>query len=599
MSLQIGDYALIGNGRTAALVGRNGSIDWLCLPRFDSPACFAALVGSPENGHWRIAPDGALRRTGRRYRPDSLVLETEFETESGICRLADFMPIAPGTNSIVRIVKGIEGLVKLRMELVMRFDYGRFVPWVSRRSGDLFAVAGRDQLVLRTPVAHHGEELRTVAEFEIRAGETLPFILSHGPSYAAPPDAIDPDVAFEETDRYWRDWAARGNYAGPWREAVTRSLITLKALTYTPTGGTIAAPTTSLPERSGGDRNWDYRYCWLRDATLTLLCLVQAGYREEADAWRSWMIRTVAGLPSQIQPIYGVLGDHRLEEWELPWLQGYRRSLPVRVGNNAYAQRQLDIFGEIIDALHHARRSDLAPSELSWSLEKALMAQLETLQDEPDCGIWEFRGSQQHFTHSKVMIWVAFDRAVSAGIHFGLDGPIGRWREIRDRLHAEICEKAYDDSVGAFVQAQGSRALDAALLLIPLVGFLPADDPRVMSTVEAVGKKLMRGGFMHRYDTRESRDGHSPGEGAFLACSFWFADNLILQGRQAEARRLFKRLLSIRNDVGLLAEEYDIDGGSLLGNFPQALSHIALVGTAYNLAGRGPALERVKHHKDE
>ncbi|WP_137388549.1 glycoside hydrolase family 15 protein [Rhodoligotrophos defluvii] len=598
MGLRIEDYALIGDCRTAALVGNDGSIDWLCLPGFDSPACFAALLGEPGNGHWKIAPSQPPKRVSRRYRPESLVLETLFETEDGVCRLTDFMPMTNAAPSLVRIVTGLEGRVDLRMDLVIRFDYGRLIPWVSRADHELVAIAGPDLLVLRTPARHRGEDLKTVVDFAVGPGDEVPFVLSHGPSHHEMPGPIDPQAALEHTETSWRDWAARCNYEGRWREAVVRSLITLKALTFSATGGFIAAPTTSLPEMPGGSRNWDYRFCWLRDATFGLLSLMQAGYRQEAVAWRDWLVRAVAGHPSQIQPLYSITGAHRMDEWQVPWLPGYRGATPVRVGNAAFAQIQLDTFGEVLDALHHARRYDLAPSRESWSLQKALLSYLETLRDEPDHGIWEVRGRKQHFTHSKVMMWVAFDRAVSAVEDFDLDGPADRWRNLRDSLHAEICEKAFNRDLGAFVQAYGSSNLDAATLLIPLVGFLPASDPRMVATVEAIGKRLVRDGFVHRYDTREAEDGLPPGEGVFLACTFWYIDNLVLQGRYDEGSRMFEKLLGIRNDVGLLSEQYDVDERTLLGNFPQALSHLALIDTAYNLhAAQGPARERAKHRR--
>lgn len=595
MPLAIEDYALIGNGRTAALVGKDGSIDWLCVPRFDSPSCFAALLGTTDHGHWQITPKQKAKRSRRRYRGDTLVLDTDFETESGIVRVSDFMPMGEGNSSVVRIVSGLEGEIELRMDLVIRFDYGRLVPWVSRADGDLVAVAGSHQLVLRCPVDHHGENFTTVADFRVKAGEEIPFTLTHGASHLSVPPAFDANAALIETEKHWTDWTSKCRYDGPYREAVVRSLIVLKALAYHPTGGIVAAPTTSLPEQPGGVRNWDYRYCWLRDASMVLLTLLQAGYREEADAWRAWLTRAIAGLPQQLQPVYCVSGDRRLDEWEISWLPGYENSRPVRVGNAAYAQLQLDSFGEVLDAFHHGRRSQLAPSAASWPLQKALLTHLETLRDVPDRGIWEVRAPDQHFTYSKVMIWVAFDRAVSAVEHYGLDGPVERWREIRDSLHEEICQKAYNSDLGAFVQAYESPQLDASTLMLPLVGFLPADDARIVGTVDAIGKRLMHNGFIHRYDARETQDGLPPGEGVFLACTFWFADNFVLQGKLKEATRILERLLKIRNDVGLLPEEYDPENSRFLGNFPQALSHLALVGTAYNLHEfHGPARQRSK-----
>lgn len=601
MTLRIEDYALIGDCETAALVGNNGSIDWLCLPRFDSPACFAALLGGPEHGHWRISPVTFVKSVQRYYRGDTLILHTEFETESGKCRVTDFMPIKDGAPTVVRIVSGLKGHVTLRMELIVRFDYGRRVPWVNAADGKLIAVAGQDLLVLWTPVKHHGEDLKTVAEFTLAAGNDIPFTLTYGPSHLAVPRPTNTDVALHKTAEYWLKWTEQCTYCGPWREAVTRSLITLKALTYSQTGGIVASPTTSLPELGGGMRNWDYRYCWLRDATFALLSLMHAGYREEAEAWRAWLVRALAGLPSQIQPIYDVMGNQRIDERKLPWLPGYDGSRPVRIGNNAYSQLQIDTFGEILDTMHHARRCQLTANDLGWALQKELLKHLETLRDTPDRSIWEWRGSPQHFTYSKVMTWVAFDRATAAVEHFGLDGQVNHWRRMRDALHAEICERAFDRNLGAFVQSYGSKQFDAATLLIPLVGFLPASDPRVISTVETIRKHLTQHGcFVRRYDEQKAEDGLPHGEGAFLACSFWLVDNLLLQGKDDEARHMFERLLGIRNDVGLLSEQLDLKANRLLGNFPQALSHLSLINTALNLhQPHGPARQRSKRHPEE
>lgn len=600
MALPIADYALIGDCRAAALVGKDGSIDWMCLPRFDSAACFAALLGAPEHGRWQIAPVAPVTRVTRRYRGDTLVLDTDFETDEGTCRVTDFMAMGSGSPTLARVVTGLAGRVRLGMELVVRFDYGQIVPWVTRQEDALVAVAGPDLLILRTPVRHRGDHMKTVAEFTVTAGEEVPFSLAYGPSHLAPPPPLDLAATLRWTEKFWRDWAARCNYDGPWRDAVVRSLLTLKALIYQPTGGIIAAPTTSLPERAGGARNWDYRFCWLRDATFVLLTLIQAGYRQEAAAWRAWLVRAVAGLPSQLQPLYGVRGLRRLDEWEVPWLPGYGDARPVRIGNDAFTQLQLDTFGEVLDVGHHARRSDLAPSAAGWAVQKALVEHLETLTDVVDHGIWEMRGPPQHFTHSKVMMWVAFDRAVAAVQDFGLDGPVERWRRTRDEIHAEICENAFDRTIGSFVQAYGSNRLDAATLLIPLVGFLPADDARVVGTVAAIEKRLMRDGLVYRYDTAGAKENLPPGEGAFLACSFWFIDNLALQGRHDAGLAMFERLLELRNDVGLLAEEYDPETGHFLGNFPQALSHLALIDTAYNLhQSQGPARQRAKREPGE
>jgi GH15 family glucan-1,4-alpha-glucosidase len=596
---RIEDYALIGDCHTAALVHRSGSIDWLCLPRFDSPACFAALLGGPDNGRWRIAPAGEVRETHRRYRGETLILETEFRTAEGAVRLIDFMPLAHAAPSIVRIVEGLEGEVTMAMELIVRFDYGRLVPWVQRGEGNtLTAVAGPHRLSLSTPVLHRGKQFKTVANFTVKAGERIPFTLAYSAAYLEQHTLPGPEQALEHADERWRSWAARCAYDGPWRDAVIRSLITLKALTYEPTGGIVAAPTTSLPEAKGGTRNWDYRYCWLRDATFTLLSLLRAGYSEEAEAWRAWVVRAVAGHPSQLQPLYSILGEHRLDEWQAPWLSGFGGAKPVRIGNAAWEQLQLDSFGEVLDALHHARRTELSATDASWALQCSLLDYLGTLLGEPDRGIWEVRGRKQFFTHSRVMMWVAFDRGVAAVEHFGLDGAVDDWRRHRTRLHDEICRDHFDPVVGAFMQAKGSKNLDASVLLMPHVGFLRASDPRIVGTVDAIQRELVEEGFVRRYDSLATDDGLPAGEGVFLPCSFWLADNLILQGRHKEGRELFERLLSVRNDVGLLAEEYDVRRGAMLGNFPQALSHIALIDTAYNLFEfSGPAIERPKREK--
>jgi GH15 family glucan-1,4-alpha-glucosidase len=584
VTARIEDYALIGDGRTAALVGRGGSIDWLCLPRFDSCACFAALLGTARNGCWSLAPARGITRATRRYRPDTLVAETDFECEGGLVRLVDFMPMHAAATNVIRLVTCLEGTVDMRMELTIRFDYGRQVPWVQRRAdGTLTAIAGPHLLALRTPVALHGEDLSTHAAFRLAQGEKVPFVLSYGNSFSRLPPSLDPERELDRTERYWTRWAARCTYQGPWREAVVRSLITLKALTYEPTGGIVAAPTTSLPERLEGDRNWDYRFCWLRDATFTLLSLMAAGYREEAQAWRRWLVHAVAGHPSQLQPVYSVVADSRIEEEELPWLQGFDGAKPVRIGNDAFKQLQLDVFGEVLDALYQARRNRLSPIGASWALQRVLVDQIAALKDRPDQGIWEMRGPPQHHTHSKVMLWTALDRAVASVENYGLEGDVERWRALRSALHAEICDRAFDPELGSFVQAYGSKQLDAATLLIPLVGFLPASDPRVAGTVAAIQRRLMADGLLRRYDTTSIDDGLPDGEGAFLACSFWLADNLNLQGRTEEALELFQRLLAVRNDVGLLAEQYDPRSQRQLGNFPQGLSHVALIHTALAL----------------
>ena len=595
MSSRIEDYALIGDCETAALVARDGSIDWLCWPRFDSGACFAALLGSPENGRWQIAPADPAPRVTRRYREGTLILETDFETSEGAVTLIDFMPPRSAASDLVRIVVGRRGRVALCTELILRFGYGTSVPWVSRtEDGLLRAIAGPDMVVLQANVPLHGEGMRTVGAFTLEAGETATFVLSYGPSYRPPPRSVEPDRALADTEAFWRTWAGRCTYQGPSREAVVRSLLTLKALTYAPTGGLVAAPTTSLPEWIGGSRNWDYRFCWLRDATLTLLALMNAGYYEEATAWREWLLRAVAGSPAQIQIMYGLAGERRLREWEVDWLPGYENSRPVRVGNAAAAQLQLDVFGEVMDALHQGRHGGLVESPEAWALQKALAEHLETVWDQPDEGIWEVRGGRRHFTHSKVMAWVALDRLVRTAEEFGWDGPLERWRTLRARIHQEVCREGFDNGLGAFVQSYGSRTLDASLLLLPLVGFLPPSDPRISGTVSAIERDLMVDGFVLRYRTGETQDGLPQGEGAFLPCSFWLADNLALQVRRVEAQALFERLLAVRNDVGLLAEEYDPRTRRQLGNFPQAFSHLALVGTALNLspAKAKPAQQR-------
>jgi GH15 family glucan-1,4-alpha-glucosidase len=595
MSLRIEDYALIGDCRTAALVGLDGSIDWLCLPRFDSGACFASLLGTPEHGRWLIAPaaEAGQVQVRRRYRPGTLVLETEFATERGRVLLTDAMPLARDDPRIVRRVEGKSGKVPMRFELVVRFDYGAIVPWVQRRDdGGISAIAGPDKLRLWTEVEVRGENLTTVAEFTVEAGQSVSFDLAWHPSIAEPPGAIDVARAIEETALWWSDWSSRCTFQDGYteREAVVRSLITLKALTYAPTGGIVAAATTSLPEALGGVRNWDYRYCWLRDATFTLYSLMIAGYLDEARDWREWLLRSIADTPPSLQIMYGLAGERRLTELELPWLPGYEGSKPVRIGNGASSQFQLDVYDEVLDVFHQARRLGLATHEDGWRNAKSVLGFLETAWHEPDEGIWEVRGGRRHFTHSKVMAWVAFDRMVKAVEQFPLDGPVERWRAQRDAIHAEVCRHGFSANRNAFVQSYGVDELDASLLMIPLVGFLPPDDPRVLGTVAAIEKHLMVDGFVTRYATRSNVDGLPPGEGVFLPCTFWFADNLALQGRLAEARRLFDRLLAIRNDVGLLAEEYDTKAGRQLGNFPQAFSHVSLINTAHNLLREaGPA----------
>ena len=543
---RIEDYALIGDCMTAALVGRNGSIDWLCLPRFDSPACFAALLGEPEHGRWLIAPTAPGARVQRRYLDGSLILATVFETAEGAVELIDFMRPHHSPSHLVRLVRGLRGRVAMHTEFVLRFEYGSVVPWVERHpEGGISAIAGPEMVVLRTSASLHGEDLKTVGDFAVDAGETIPFVLSYGPSHLPPPRPIDPERALHETEAYWRRWSGRCAPAGPWSDMVKRSLVVLKGLTYAPTGGIVAAPTTSLPEYLGGPRNWDYRYCWLRDATFTLLALMHAGYSEEARSWRDWLLRAVAGSPDQLQVIYGVAGERRLSEWEAPWLPGYEQSRPVRIGNAAVNQTQLDVFGEIFDAMHQADLRGIPTIDRELAIGREILHHLARIWDRPDEGIWEVRGPPQHFTHSKVMAWVAFDRGVKFAEQLGAAHAVESWRHIRDRIHADVCAKGFDPDLGSFVQAYGSKALDAALLLLPLVGFLPPADPRIIGTVKAIEQHLVADGLVLRYDTGEGVDGLPPGEGAFLPCSFWLADNYILQGRTAEAAELFQRLTGL------------------------------------------------------
>ncbi|MFD7865502.1 glycoside hydrolase family 15 protein [Streptomyces sp. NPDC057682] len=588
MTPRIEDYALIGDLQTAALVGKNGSVDWLCLPRFDSGACFAALVGNEENGHWRIAPKGAETCTRRAYAGDSLVLETYWETRTGTVKVIDFMPQRDHEPDLMRIVEGVSGTVDMASVIRLRFDFGSVVPWMRRADGHRVAVAGPDSAWLRSepPVKTWGQQFSTCSSFTVAEGERVAFVLTWHPSHSPRPDLVDPFEALENTLADWAEWSARCTYEGPYREAVIRSLITLKALTFGPTGGIVAAPTASLPEEIGGVRNWDYRFCWLRDSTLTLGALVSAGYLEEAAAWRDWLLRAVAGDPADLQIMYGLAGERRLPESELPWLRGYENSAPVRIGNAAVRQRQLDVYGEVIDSLRLARDAGLSDKPHAWSLQLSLLGFLESTWREPDEGLWEIRGQRRHFVHSKVMAWVAADRAVrSLEEDPSLSGDAERWRAMRDAVHKEVCEKGYDPVRNTFTQSYGSRDLDAATLLIARTGFLPPDDPRVIGTVDAVREELGSGGLVRRYSTDgASIDGLPGGEGAFLACSFWLADALLLTDRPREAAELFERLLSLRNDVGLLAEEYDTAGGRQLGNFPQAFSHIGLVGTAVALA---------------
>jgi GH15 family glucan-1,4-alpha-glucosidase len=582
--MKLEDYGLISDLQTAALVGRNGSIDWLCFPRFDSDACFTALLGDEWDGRWLLAPDCEVLHAERRYREGTLVHELDFHCEAGVVRVIDFMPPRGEEPDVVRIVEGIEGSVPIRMELVIRFGYGEIVPWVRRVGDDTrIAIAGPDALALRSKAPMRGENLRTVCEFTIEPGERVSYVLTWYPSHQAIPEPIDPERALEETCSFWREWLENCTYKGRWEEAVTRSLMTLKALTYQPTGGIVAAPTTSLPEQIGGVRNWDYRYCWLRDATFALDALLECGFHEEAQAWRSWLLRAVAGDPDDLQIMYGPAGERRLPEWELPWLPGYESSRPVRVGNNASTQFQLDVYGEVLDVLHQARRREIEPRDQSWEIQKVMLANLERRWREPDEGIWEVRGPRRHFTHSKVMAWVAFDRGVKAVEDYGRDGAVDRWRAARDAIKAEVLEQGYDEELQSFVQSYDSKRLDASLLTIPLFGFLPPEDPRVRGTLEAIRRDLMQDGFVRRYrhdDETETVDGLPPGEGAFFLCTFWFIDNLVLVGELEEACELFDRMLTLRNDLGLLSEEYDPKLERLVGNFPQAFSHIGLVNTA-------------------
>ncbi|RPH66707.1 MAG: glycoside hydrolase family 15 protein [Myxococcaceae bacterium] len=585
MALRIEDYAVIGDTQSAALVGKDGSIDWLCFPRFDSGACFAALLGTPEHGRWLITPEAPVWETRRRYLGESLVLETEFHTDEGVVRVIDGMPVRTRWLDVVRLVEGVKGRVRMKMELVIRFDYGSIVPWVRKTRYGVRAVGGPDALELFSPVPTRGEGLTTVASFDVGAGDRLPFQTNWYPSHEDPPPRGDPIRELTATQRHWQHWSDRCSYRGPWREAVVRSLLTLKALTYAPTGGIVAAVTTSLPECIGGVRNWDYRFCWVRDATLCLYALLQGGFHDEARAWRDWLLRSVAGTPDDLRTLYGVQGERRLTELELPWLPGYEGSKPVRLGNKAVEQLPLDVYGELMDALYTASRVGLSSSENGWRLTRSLMQWLERNWSQPDEGIWEVRGPRRHFTHSKVMCWVALDRAVKMVEQFGLQGPVDRWRSVRDRIHADVCEKGWNERRQSFTQFYGSDMLDASLLLISQVGFLPAKDPRVMKTVEAIQRELAQDGFVLRYRTEETGvDGLPAGEGAFLPCSFWLADALAMLDRHDEARALFERLLAVRNDLGLLSEEYDPRSGRLVGNFPQAFSHIALVNTASNLA---------------
>jgi GH15 family glucan-1,4-alpha-glucosidase len=587
----IEDHALIGDTRTAALISRSGSLNWLCAPRFDSGACFAALLGEPQHGRWLIAPSEPVLQTRRRYREGTLVLETELRTAGGTVRLVDCMPPGESAPNVVRLVEGLEGVVPMQMELVLRLDYGSVIPWVRRSGEQLLAVAGPDAFALRTPVPTRGENMTTVAQFRVARGERVPFALSWYPAHRTPPPPLDPFAEVARAQAWWEQWSEHCVYQGPWREAVLRSLLTLKALTYAPTGGIVAAVTTSLPERLGGQRNWDYRYTWLRDATFTLYALLSSGFREEACAWRDWLLRAVAGSPAQLQIMYGLAGERRIPELVLDWLPGHAGSRPVRIGNAAAGQLQLDVYGEVMDSLYQSRRHGLPPDADAWNVQRVLLEFLESNWQRQDQGIWEVRGPARHFTHSKLMAWLAFDRAVKSVEQGDGSGPLERWRGLRDAIHREICQRAYDPARGAFTQAYGEPALDAALLMMPLLGFLPARDPRIAGTVAAIERELLHCGLVRRYLTTQTDDGLPAGEGVFLLCSFWLADCYALLGRRAQARALFERLLAVRNDVGLLAEEYDPVEGRMLGNFPQAFSHVGLINCAFRLGADRPSLE--------
>jgi GH15 family glucan-1,4-alpha-glucosidase len=597
---RIEDYGLIGDCETAALVGRDGSIDWLCWPAFDSEACFAGILGTRENGRWQLAPGEDIRRISRRYWDNTLILETRFETRGGTVAIIDFMPPREKASDVVRLVRGIKGSVKMRMELIIRFATGSEIPWVRRtENGAWLAICGPDMTVLRTPVQLRGEHMTTVADFEVAEGRTIPFVLTYGPSHLPLPDPIDPAQALQDTEDFWLDWCSRCTYEGDYRDLVMRSLITLKALTYAPTGGIVAAPTTSLPEKLGGSRNWDYRYCWLRDATYTLLALMNSGYTEEASAWHGWLLRAAAGAPANMQIMYGIHGRRRLLEWEAEWLPGYEGAQPVRIGNAAHAQLQLDVYGELMDAFHQSRVAKLELEGESWDLECAVLDHLAEVWDQPDHGIWERRGRGRHYVFSKVMTWLAFDRGIKGAEQFGLKAPIERWKKLRDTICRDVCEKGFDRKLNSFVESYGVDWLDASLLLLPAVGFLPSSDPRIRGTIAAIERYLMRDGFVLRHDPREITSETQPIEGAFLACSLWLADAYVLSGETGKAQALFDRVVGIANDLGLFAEEFDSGAGRQTGNFPQALTHIALINTAHNLSearhAKGkPAMQRSK-----
>jgi GH15 family glucan-1,4-alpha-glucosidase len=596
---RIEDYGLIGDCETAALVGRDGSIDWLCWPAFDSDACFAALLGTHKHGRWLVAPAGEIKHSSRRYRDDTLILETRFETADGAVDLIDFMPPRGNASDVVRLVRGVRGRVRMHMQLVIRFGFGADIPWVKKSEDGtaLLAICGPDMTVLRTPVKTHGEDMTTVADFWVSEGETIPFVLTYGPSHLPPPKPIDPEHALRDTQEFWTEWCSHCTYRGEHRDLVMRSLITLKAQTYAPSGGIVAAPTTSLPEKLGGTRNWDYRFCWLRDATFTLLALMNSGYTAEASAWHNWLLRAAAGAPANMQIMYGIMGQRRLLEWEAAWLPGYEGAKPVRVGNAAHAQLQLDVYGELIDAFHQWRVAKLEMDHTSWDLECTVLQHLAGQWDKPDHGIWERRGAGKHYVLSKVMTWVAFDRGIKSAETFGYKAPLVKWRVLRDAIHRDVCANGFDPELNSFVESYGSKMLDASILLLPSVGFLPPEDPRVRGTIAAVEDHLMRDGFVLRHDPREAEQ--QPAEGAFLACTLWLADAYVLAGEFVRAQELFTRVVSIANDLGLFAEEYDSGARRQTGNFPQALTHIALINTAHNLSAakassEKPAVQRSK-----
>ena len=598
MPQKIEDYGLIGDCETAALVGRDGSIDWLCWPAFDSDACFAALLGTHRNGRWLISPAEEVTKSSRRYWDNTLILETRFETANGVVALIDFMPPRGKASDVVRLVRGVTGKVKLQMQLVIRFGFGVDIPWVKRtEDGALLAIAGPDMTVLRTPVKTRGEDLTTVASFEVSEGETIPFVLTYGPSHLPLPAPINPAQALQDTEDFWTEWCSRCTYEGDSRDLVMRSLITLKALTYEPTGGIVAAPTTSLPEKLGGSRNWDYRFCWLRDATFTLLALMNSGYTEEASAWHDWLLRAAAGSPDDMQIMYGIMGQRRLLEWEATWLPGFEGAKPVRVGNAAHAQLQLDVYGELIDAFHQWRTAKLELDGSTWALECTVLEHLAEIWDQPDHGIWERRGAGEHYVSSKVMTWVAFDRGIKSAETFGFKAPLDKWRALRDAIHLDVCAKGFDPELNSFVESYGSKMLDASILLLPSVGFLPPEDPRVRGTLAAIERHLMHNGFVLRHDPREAEQ--QPAEGAFLACTLWLADAYVLAGEFGKAQELFNRVVAVANDLILLAEEFDTGACRQTGNFPQALTHIALINTAHNLCAaktptEKPAVQRSK-----